>query len=99
MESQFSTILKDRFGFDSFREQQLEIIRHVSIGHDAVVIMPTGMQIPLLSASRPRQGLHDCGLSVAGTDEGSGGCACGKGNKGDPDQLIDLRLENDLAPI
>lgn len=34
--------LKGRFGFDTFREHQKEIIHHVMEGRDALVIMPTG---------------------------------------------------------
>ena len=34
--------LKSRFGYDSFREHQLDVIRHVLDGEDALVIMPTG---------------------------------------------------------
>src|SRR5919108_5473711 len=34
--------LKARFGFDSFREHQLEIIEHVLNKGHALVIMPTG---------------------------------------------------------
>ena len=35
-------ILKDRFGFTHFRGRQLEIIRHVSLGQDGLIVMPTG---------------------------------------------------------
>jgi len=35
-------VLKKRFGFDTFREHQLEIIRCVLDGKDAFVLMPTG---------------------------------------------------------
>ena len=35
-------ILKDRFGFTHFRGRQIEIIRHVSLGQDGLVVMPTG---------------------------------------------------------
>ena len=34
--------LKSHFGYDQFREHQLEIIQHVLEGGDALVIMPTG---------------------------------------------------------
>ena len=35
-------VLREVFGFDSFRGQQLEIIEQVIAGGDAVVLMPTG---------------------------------------------------------
>src|SRR5687768_3654246 len=41
VETLFQT-LKGRFGFDSFREHQEEIIHHVLHGGHALVIMPTG---------------------------------------------------------
>ncbi len=36
------SILKDTFGYDSFRGFQSDIIEHVSQGGDALVLMPTG---------------------------------------------------------
>ena len=35
-------VLREVFGFDRFRGQQLQIIEHVIAGGDAVVLMPTG---------------------------------------------------------
>jgi len=36
------TLLKNHFGYDSFRDNQLEIIQDIISGKDALVIMPTG---------------------------------------------------------
>lgn len=35
-------VLREVFGFDSFRGEQLAIIKHATTGGDAVVLMPTG---------------------------------------------------------
>ena len=35
-------VLFERFGFQSFRGRQLEIVRNVSLGFDGLVVMPTG---------------------------------------------------------
>lgn len=54
MMPQASNILKDVFGYSAFRGQQAEVIAHVAVGGDCLVLMPTGggkslcYQIPAL---------------------------------------------------
>ncbi len=49
------TILRNRFGYDCFRGEQENILKDLTIGHDALVLMPTGggkslcYQIPSLA--------------------------------------------------
>lgn len=55
MEASIESILKNRFGFDSFREGQEDVIRSVLARKDTLAVMPTGRgkslcyQIPALS--------------------------------------------------
>lgn len=42
MQNQALTVLKEIYGYDSFRGQQARIIETVTSGHDALVLMPTG---------------------------------------------------------
>lgn len=50
-------ILREHFGYESFRARQAEIIAHVAAGRHAMVVMPTGggkslcFQIPALMAT------------------------------------------------
>lgn len=54
LQAQAQSILKNTFGYDEFRGEQAEIIKHLAVGGDALVIMPTGAgkslcyQIPAL---------------------------------------------------
>ena len=42
MTLQLHSTLRSRFGHDSFRGAQLDIVRHIARGQDALVVMPTG---------------------------------------------------------
>lgn len=46
------SILKNTFGYDSFRGQQGVIVEHIAKGCDALVLMPTGGgEVDLFSAA------------------------------------------------
>ena len=63
LDTRHQTLLREYFGFDSFREPQAEIIQHVCAGKHAMVIMPTGRgkslcyQIPALLLESGREDL------------------------------------------
>ena len=42
LDLQLHSTLRSRFGHDSFRGAQLDIVRHIARGQDALVVMPTG---------------------------------------------------------
>ncbi|UZG44628.1 DNA helicase RecQ [Caldimonas thermodepolymerans] len=56
-------ILREVFGYDSFRGQQAAIVEHVTAGGDALVLMPTGggkslcYQIPAIARHRGGRGV------------------------------------------
>ncbi|WOP15416.1 RecQ family ATP-dependent DNA helicase [Ottowia sp. SB7-C50] len=56
-------ILRDVFGYDSFRGQQQAIVDHVTAGGDALVLMPTGggkslcYQVPAIVRQRAGEGV------------------------------------------
>ena len=56
-------ILQEVFGYTAFRGQQQAIVDHVTAGHDALVLMPTGggkslcYQVPAIARHRAGQGV------------------------------------------
>ncbi len=56
-------VLQEVFGYDAFRGPQADIVRHVSEGGDALVLMPTGggkslcYQVPAIVRERGGHGL------------------------------------------
>ena len=56
-------ILQEVFGYPSFRGLQADIVAHLTTGHDALVLMPTGAgkslcyQVPAISRHRNGQGV------------------------------------------
>ncbi len=58
-----AAILREVFGYDSFRGQQAQIVAHVTGGGDALVLMPTGggkslcYQVPAIARQRAGHGV------------------------------------------
>ncbi|WP_294638137.1 DNA helicase RecQ [uncultured Aquabacterium sp.] len=56
-------ILQEVFGYSAFRGQQADIVDHVTAGHDALVLMPTGggkslcYQVPAIARHRQGRGV------------------------------------------
>ena len=66
-------VLKEYFGYDSFRTGQAEVVNSLLSGHDVLAIMPTGagksicFQVPALMMT------HGCGFPADFSYERSGG--------------------------
>lgn len=68
-------ILKQYFGYDSFREGQEALIDSLLAGRDVLGVIESngGRQVPLLSDSRSaHEWHHSCNLAPDLSDEGSG---------------------------
>ncbi len=57
-QTQAQNVLREMFGYESFRPGQLDAVAHVSAGKDVVVVLPTGLgksicyQVPAIAAGR-----------------------------------------------
>ena len=67
--------LQRYFGYDSFRENQEDIIRHVVAGRDALVLMPTGGGKSLSDTCPCHGGDNGNHFAAHQSDEGPGGVA------------------------
>lgn len=87
-------VLKDVFGYDTFREGQEGLIDSTLAGRDVLGIMPTGagksicFQVPALLFS----GDNHCGVASDFAYEGPGGCfKCSRRTCGFHQQFADRR--------
>lgn len=74
-EKPLKSYLQKYFGFDKFKGEQEEIVASVLAGKDTFVIMPTGGEVDVLSASISHYGWDGgCRFAIDCLDEESGRC-------------------------